>query len=54
MVFVLQTFLQIYDLTCKIRTIEQKSYIFYKLPIRMNLHEWPTPNPAPKHTISGV
>ncbi len=27
-----------------------KSYKFYKLPIRMNLNEWPTPNPAPKPT----
>ncbi len=27
-----------------------KSYIFYELPIRMNLYEWPTPNPAPKPT----
>ncbi len=31
MVFVLQTFLQIYDLTCKIRTIEQKSYEFVQV-----------------------
>ncbi len=27
-----------------------KSYAFYKLPIRMNLYAWPTPNPAPKPT----
>ncbi len=27
-----------------------KSYIFYELPIRINLYEWPTPNPAPKPT----
>ncbi len=27
-----------------------KSYVFYELPIRMNLYEWPTPNPAPKPT----
>ncbi len=33
-----------------INTIFAKSYIFYELPIRMNLYEWPTPNPAPKPT----
>ncbi len=27
-----------------------KLYVFYGLPIRMNLYEWPTPNPAPKPT----
>ncbi len=27
-----------------------KSYVIYELPIRMNLYEWPTPNPAPKPT----
>ncbi len=27
-----------------------KSYVFYELPIRMNLYQWPTPNPAPKPT----
>ncbi len=27
-----------------------KSYVFYELPIRMNLYEWPTPNLAPKPT----
>ncbi len=36
-----------YDLT---RTIFAKKYIFYKLPIRLNLYKWPTPNPAPKPT----
>ncbi len=34
----------------QIHTIFAKSYVFYKLPIRMNLYEWPTPNPAPKPT----
>ncbi len=33
-----------------IHKIFAKSYIFYKLAIRMNLYEWPTPNPAPKPT----
>ncbi len=33
-----------------IRTIFDKSYVFYQLPIRMNLYEGPTPNPAPKPT----
>ncbi len=28
----------------------QCGYVFYELPIRMNLYEWPTPNPAPKPT----
>ncbi len=27
-----------------------KSYVFYELPIRMNLYKWPTPNPDPKPT----
>ncbi len=27
-----------------------KSYVFYELPIRVILYEWPTPNPAPKPT----
>ncbi len=31
-------------------TIFAKSYIFYDLQIRMNLNEWPTPNPSPKPT----
>ncbi len=34
----------------QILTIFAKSYVFYELPIRMNLNEWPTPNPAPKPT----
>ncbi len=34
----------------QINTIFAKSYVFYELPIRMNLYEWPTPNPAPKPT----
>ncbi len=34
----------------QIHNIFDKSYIFYELPIRMNLYEWPTPNPAPKAT----
>ncbi len=34
----------------QIHTIFVKSYVFYELPIRMNLYEWPTPNPAPKPT----
>ncbi len=33
-----------------IRTIFDKSYVFYQLPIRMNLYEGPTPNPSPKPT----
>ncbi len=33
-----------------IHTIFAKSYVFYKLPIHMNLYEWPTANPAPKLT----
>ncbi len=33
----------------QIHKIFAKSYIF-ELPIRMNLHKWPTPNPAPKPT----
>ncbi len=28
----------------QIHTIFAKSYVFYELPIRMNLYEWPTPN----------
>ncbi len=42
-----------YDLTTslvQIQMIFAKSYVFYELPIRMNLYEWPTPNPAPKPT----
>ncbi len=31
----------------QIHTVFAKSYVFYELPIRMNLYEWPTPNPAP-------
>ncbi len=31
----------------QIHTIFAKSNVFYVLPIRMNLYEWPTPNPAP-------
>ncbi len=31
-----------------------ESYVFYELPIRMNLYEWPTPNSAPKHKIVRV
>ncbi len=34
----------------QIHMIFSKSYVFYELPIRMNLYEWPTPNPAPKPT----
>ncbi len=34
----------------QIHTIFAKLYVFYELPIRMNLYEWPTPNPAPKPT----
>ncbi len=34
----------------QIHTIFAKSYVFYELPIRMNLYEWPIPNPAPKPT----
>ncbi len=34
----------------QIHTIFAKSYVFYELPIRMNLYGWPTPNPAPKPT----
>ncbi len=34
----------------QIHMIHAKSYVFYELPIRMNLYEWPTPNPAPKPT----
>ncbi len=34
----------------QIRTIFAKSYVFYELPIHMNLCEWPTPSPAPKPT----
>ncbi len=34
----------------QIYTIFAKSYVFYELPIHMNLYEWPTPNPAPKPT----
>ncbi len=34
----------------QIHTFLAKSYGFYELPIRMNLYEWPTPNPAPKPT----
>ncbi len=32
----------------QIHTIFAKSYVFYELSNRMNLYEWPTPNPAPK------
>ncbi len=32
----------------QIHTICAKSYVFYEFSIRMNLYEWPTPNPAPK------
>ncbi len=35
----------------QIHTIFAKPYIFYESPIRMNLYEWPTPNPAPKPTL---
>ncbi len=35
----------------QIDTIFEKSYIFYELPIRMNLYKWPTPNTAPKPTF---
>ncbi len=38
----------------QIHTIFDKSYVFYELTIRMNLYEWPTPNPAPKPTVTGV
>ncbi len=31
-------------------TIFAKSYVSYKLPIRVNLNKWSTPNPAPKPT----
>ncbi len=34
----------------QIHMIFAKSYVFYELPIRMNLYEWPTPKPAPKPT----
>ncbi len=34
----------------QIHTIFAKSYVFYDVPIRMNLYEWPTPNPVPKPT----
>ncbi len=34
----------------QIHMIFAKSYVFYELPIRMNLYEWPTPNPTPKPT----
>ncbi len=27
-----------------------KLYVFYELPIQMNLYKWPTPNPTPKPT----
>ncbi len=37
-----------YDLTRTNSYDFAKSYVFYELPIRMNLYEWPTPNPAPK------
>ncbi len=33
----------------QIHTIFAKSCIFYELPIRMNLYEWATLNPAPEH-----
>ncbi len=36
--------------TIQNQIILAKSYVFYELPIRMNLYEWPTPNPAPKPT----
>ncbi len=29
-----------------------KSYVFYELPIRMNLYEWPSPDPDPKPTCN--
>ncbi len=32
----------------QIHTFFAKSYVFYELWNRMNLYEWPTPNPAPK------
>ncbi len=35
----------------QIHTIFAKPYIFYELPIRMNLYECPKPNPAPKPTL---
>ncbi len=34
----------------QIHMIFAKSYVFHELPIRMNLKEWSTPNPAPKPT----
>ncbi len=34
----------------QIHTIFAKSYVFYELPVRIHLYEWPTPNPAPKPT----
>ncbi len=34
----------------QIHTIFAKSYVFYELPIRMNLYEGPTPNSAAKPT----
>ncbi len=40
-----------YGLTLKKNyNIFAKSYVFYELPIHINLYEWPTPNPAPKPT----
>ncbi len=27
-----------------------KLYVFYELPIRLNMYKWPTPNAAPKPT----
>ncbi len=38
-----------YDLT-QIHTIFAKPYVFYELPICMNLYKWPPPNNAPKPT----
>ncbi len=37
-----------YDLTRTNSYVFAKSYVFYELWNRMNLYEWPTPNPAPK------
>ncbi len=34
----------------QIQTIFAKSYVFYEVPISMNLYELPTSNPAPKPT----
>ncbi len=37
-------------LLVQIHAIFAKSYLFYKLPMRMNLHELPSPNTTPKLT----